>query len=286
MQVTNRHIIELYSNRLQRHTKILFAPIINQYRLKYAETRFELREAFRLVHDEYRRSGYITNQKPDKMLLNIHHFLSDTSVLLMLFKDKVISTVTMVADTEKFGLPLDSVYQNELNKLRKNSRQLMEGCALATSVSFRGANIVAYLFRQAYHHAVNFGATDICIMVNPKHVQFYKRIFLFEDLGGEKIYPRLQAPAIALRIDVNQYANKLRCVYSDYPAESNLYSFICENKDLTPEAQKLMFDMEKNNGIGKRVTRYFFNALPSDQKKELTEKSDHLKNSGLSVYDL
>ena len=277
----NRHIRESYSSHQPRsHPTKLMHTDINSFRIKYAETRYELGGAFRLVYDEYKRSGYVTVKKPGNLLLHIHHFIDDTVVLLMLYREEVVSTLSLVLDTKEFGLPMDSIYQEELNILRKNGHRLMEGCALATSESFRGANIFSYLFRQAYWHAVNSCATDICIMVNPKHIQFYKRILLFDDLGVEKNYPRVGAPAIALRIDVNQYPDKLKFAYNNYPAESNLYNFICENKDLAPDARSILFDIERHNGngIGEKVTRYFINALPLKQRKELSEKLYYLKN--------
>ncbi len=155
---------------------------------------------------------------------------------------------------------------------RKDNRKVVEACALATSANYRSPNIFSYLFRQAYWHAFHNGTDDFCIVVNPKHVQFYKRILLFEDLGIEKNYPRVGAPAIALRLDIAKYEEKLKSAYSGYPAECNLYSFVYKNQTLSPKARRLFFDMDGHNGIGEKVTRYFFNELPPEQREDFVRK--------------
>ena len=74
---------------------------------------------------------------------------------------------------------------------------------------------------------------DICIIVNPKHAKFYRRILFFEDLGVEKNYPRVEAPAIALRLNIDRNKEKLRSAYSGYSDDYNLYRFFYKNRDLS-----------------------------------------------------
>ena len=248
------------------------------FHIKWAETREELGDAFRLVYDEYKRSGYISEEKPGNMFFYIHHLLPDTAVLLMRCKEKVISTLSLVPDSEEFGLPMDSIYREELDGLRRNDRHLMEACALATSENYRSPNIFANLFRQSYWHAVYSGIDAICIMVNPKHVQFYKRILLFDELGVEKNYPRVGAPAVALQLNVKEYKEKLKSIYGGYPADANLYSFVFQNEELSPKAGKIFFDIDGYNGVGETVTRYFYKALSQEQKEEFTQKLSRSRN--------
>ena len=55
------HLIqEAYSGRLLRSLPKLMTHSISPFHIKYAETRYELRDAFTLVYDEYKRLGYIT----------------------------------------------------------------------------------------------------------------------------------------------------------------------------------------------------------------------------------
>ena len=134
---------------------------ISSLRMKWAETRDELAKIFRLVYEEYDRSGYIDNGDPSHMLFCIHHLLPETAVLLMKYNENIISTLSLVADCKQFGLPMDALYRDELDELREKDRKLMEACALATSMDYRWKNVLAYLFRQAYWHAVNTGTLRI-----------------------------------------------------------------------------------------------------------------------------
>ena len=270
------------SNRVRQSLLLrLLINDIDSFLIKWAETREELGDAFKLVYDEYKRSGYIKEHKARNMFFYIHHLLPDTAVLLMIDKEKVVSTLSLVVDSEEFGLPMDSIYRDELDDLRKYNRKVIEACALATSAKYRSANVFSYLFRQAYWHAVDNCTNYISIMVNPKHVQFYKKILLFEDLGIEKNYPRVGAPAIALRLDIAKYEEKLKSAYRGYPAECNLYRFVFKNEDLSPEAKKIWFDIDSYNGVGEKVTRYFYDTLPQEQKDEFSQKIAQSKNNNI-----
>jgi hypothetical protein len=40
-------------------------------------------------------------------------------------------------------------------------------------------------------------------------VRFYKNVLLFEDLGGKKYYPKVNAPSVALRLDLNTVKKRM-----------------------------------------------------------------------------
>jgi len=53
-------------------------------------------------------------------------------------------------------------------------------------------------------------ANDLCITINPRHNDFYKRYLLFAELGGLKSYPSVaNNPAFARRLDLD--SARLRC---------------------------------------------------------------------------
>lgn len=251
----------------------IIANDTNTFHIKWAETREEVMDSFRLVYDEYERAGYIKERKPSRTLLDIHHLLSDTVVLLMLENHRVVSTLSLIFDSEKSGLPMDSIYRNELEDLRKNNRKVVEGCALATSANYQSTNIFLYLFRQAYWYAFHSGANDICIMVNPKHVGFYRRILLFEELGVEKYYPRVGAPAVALKLDVMKYEEKLKSIHNSYPSKYSLYNFFYGKHFLSLKTLISSFDMDGHKREDVTIVRHFFNALSPEQKRTYPEDS-------------
>ena len=84
------------------------------------------------------------------------------------------------------------------------------------------------LFRVVFWHALKNGINDICIMVNPKHAAFYKSIMIFEEIGEEKFYPGVNAPAIALRMNLDVYENNVKDAYQGFAPQNSLYSYFYE----------------------------------------------------------
>ena len=209
------------SQVLQFDCKGLKSPCI-----KWAETPEELEQAFALVHDEYLKLGYISKPDPSGMFFGIHNLLPETVTLTVNSDSKVVATLTQVPDTREYGLPMDRIYRTELNDLRRKGRKLAELCGLVTSSKLRWKNLYMQMCRIVYTHALCNGVDDFCIMVNPKHVEFYESIFLFERLGPEKLYPTLGVPAVALCADLNKMKERLIENYEPLDYDCNLYSFM------------------------------------------------------------
>ena len=134
--------------------------------------------------------------------------------------------LTQVTDTKTHGLPMDRIYCAELNALRRKGRKIAELCALVTSSNLRWKNLFMQMSRIIYQHALCSGIDDFCIMVNPKHVGFYKLIFLFEPLGSEKHYPALGVPAVALRADLNKAKARFEDKYGTLRHDCDLHAYL------------------------------------------------------------
>lgn len=198
---------------------------IDRPALKIAETHDELRQAFGIVYDAYRLSKYIKEPHPSGMAFNFYSLLPSTCVFVFKSYMSVISTMTFIPDSPVFGLPLDAIYKEELDVLRNQGRQVSEVGALATPRKRRWSNLIVYLAKALFWYAHMTDVNDVCIMVNPKHVRFYKDIFLFEDFGEEKWYPGVDAPAVALRVDLDNYGEKMANAYGESDFDTDLLSF-------------------------------------------------------------
>jgi hypothetical protein len=185
----------------------------------------EFKQAFSLVHDIYTRMGYLSTPKPHGMLFGIHTLLPETVIFVAKSHLTVISTLTEIFDTELFGLPMDELYRKELDGLRSKGRKIVELSALVTPVDFRWMNVFMYINKLAYLYALDRGVNDFCIVVNPKHVRFYKHILLFEDLGPERYYPRVNAPAVALRINMDCIIEKSKSSYDGFDFDCNVHAY-------------------------------------------------------------
>ncbi|GFK93915.1 hypothetical protein NNJEOMEG_01753 [Fundidesulfovibrio magnetotacticus] len=193
--------------------------------IKIAETMEEYSQAFGVLHDVYVASGYLRSPLTSGMHFGIHHLLPKTCVFVFKTYLTVISTMSYIPDTPQFGLPMDELYKDELDSLRAQGRKIIEVGSLATSPHRRWQNIVVFLAKAIFTYALSTGADDLCIMVNPKHVRFYKSIFLFEEFGEAKHYGKVDAPAVALRADMRDIESALFKAYHDNDFDTNLHAF-------------------------------------------------------------
>ncbi len=212
--------------RLKR-SKILVPRIdeIDRPTVKVAAEIDEFKGAFSLVHDNYIKNGYLDTPKSHRMLFGIHSLLPGTVVFVAKSNKKVISTISEIADTELFGLPMDELYRRELDELRARGRKIVELSALVTPADYRWTNVVMYICKVMYQYSIDHGVNDLCIAVNPKHVRFYKHILLFEDLGPERYFPKVNAPAVALRVNLDEHFEKTKSVYDGCDFDCNVHTY-------------------------------------------------------------
>lgn len=191
---------------------------------KIAEDLDELKQAFTLVYRVYLKSGY-AEENASGMLYTVYHLIPETRVFIAKSFRKVISTLTQIFDHRLFGLPLDNIYRREVDKLRNEGRKVAELSSLATHETVRWRNLFMYLCRMMYWYSSYNGVQDLCITVNPKHVFFYKNIFLFEVFGPEKLHPRVKAPAVLMRLNLDDIEGKLIDIYNHLDFDCNLYDY-------------------------------------------------------------
>src|SRR4051812_26575137 len=75
----------------------------SDYVFKQAETVQEIEEALHIVYENYTHLGYI-DQKEVELHFNAYLCLPTTTILIVKYKDEVIGTMSIVADSS-FGLP-------------------------------------------------------------------------------------------------------------------------------------------------------------------------------------
>ncbi|MBN1588477.1 MAG: long-chain N-acyl amino acid synthase [Pirellulales bacterium] len=171
-----------------------------QYRI--AATREQRAAAFRLVHYSYLRAG-LTEPNWHEMRVTPYHLLPTTEVFVAICDDEVISTVTLVLDGE-LGLPMDSVYKQEIMERRARGLWMGELSCLADRRNDpkRFFPIFVRLCRLAAQHARYRGVHEFVAAVHPRHARFYKRYMAFEPIGDERAYPSARNhPAVALSLN-------------------------------------------------------------------------------------
>lgn len=123
---------------------------------------------------------------------------SDRVTLAAWQGNELAATLTLSRDNGT-GLLCESLYEDEIAKLRAKKRQICEYSRLATDPEFSSPVLLKKFFRAAYFFSrSHFSASDAVVEVNPRHCRYYEREWGFKRLGPLRICPRVDAPAILL----------------------------------------------------------------------------------------
>lgn len=116
---------------------------------------------------------------------------------------ELVGTMSLCLDRGN-ALPADENFGDRLAILRRQGRRLCEPSRLAIDAGmskrvFAALIHISYLYASRLH-----GYTDYVIEVNPRHVAFYRRMLGFADFGGERACSRVGAPAVLLRLPLEE----------------------------------------------------------------------------------
>ena len=243
---------------------------IDRPAIKFAETREELIKSFSLVYDVYFEKNFIPTPRPHGMLYSFFSLLPDTTHIIAVSYLDIISSLTEIFDSSQFGLPMDGLYNNELNELRAQGRSIVELSSLATPKEHRWKSFFLYLIQVMYWYSVYRGVDDVCIMVNPRHVRFYKKLYPFEQLGPERYYDRVDASAVALRGKVSEAQQRMLEIGKRLKFDTPLFSYFHQMTGKLPDSQAPASDLNndirievRKNKLTTDVVQYFVNKEPS-----------------------
>lgn len=253
----------LIENLIKQEGALEFVNFID-YRV--ARSQQELEKAYNLVYEEYLKRGY-TKENASKLRLSIYNTLPQATTFIAASGDTVIATATVVPDSP-LGLPMDEIYRQELNKLRKQNKKICEISMLASNTELFEQGIsmmlnakkllfIFSLFKVIFDYAAQILRLDyICISINPKHKLTYD-FLLFKDLGELKTYNHANgAPAVAKCLNLKTAPEECKRKESE-----GLYQmFMAKNTPPEKFSQKISFSAED--------LKYFF-----------ADKSDVLENA-------
>ena len=173
-----------------------------------ANTPEQRRAAFGLMSRRYAWRGYQASTELDSTLPRGAR-ASFYVTLLAGSVEKPLGTVTIGVDAAA-GLFVDDVNKREVDAVRAKGRRVCELIRLAVDEVADSRRVLASLFEAIYVLGRNiFDVTDVFVEVNPRHVMFYRRIFGFVVAAETKVCPRVGAPSVLLRLDVDQLEHRL-----------------------------------------------------------------------------
>lgn len=194
-------------------------PAANEERLvlKIAETEAELEASFRLLHDAYVASNFMTSQ-PNNLRVTHYHALPTTTTLCALYDGEVVGTISLIREGV-FGFPMQEAF--DLAVVRQKGGQITEASALAVDPRFRRSVglVVLPLMKFMYGYCIRyFDTRHLVIAVNPSHIAFYESLLLFERLQNQVVenYGFVNgAPAVGAALDLTEAPELMRKAYAD-----------------------------------------------------------------------
>jgi hypothetical protein len=125
------------------------------------------------------------------------------------YKNRTVGTLTVNLDSGD-GLYAEQLYADEIRALRGTGATVCEFTRLALDGEDCSKEALACLFHLGFIFAHRIHqASDLLIEVNPRHALFYRRKLGFEQIGTEKLCPRVDAPAVLLHKPLGVLAEEL-----------------------------------------------------------------------------
>ncbi len=161
--------------------------------------------AFQLVYRSYLRAGLVS-ENPWGMRVTPYQLCPTSQQFVAVVRCEVVSTVTLVGDGS-LGLPMESMFPDEVNEFRSAGRQVAEVSCLADRRAnpSRFLETFCQLTRLMAQYARYQGIECLLITVHPKHARFYRRYLGFQPISDRIANcPHAQdRPAVALKLDFN-----------------------------------------------------------------------------------
>ncbi|MBV8502210.1 MAG: GNAT family N-acetyltransferase [Paucibacter sp.] len=251
--------------------------------LKIAETREELEQCFRILHDAYVDAGFM---KPDAsgMRATPYHALPTTTTLCAKYDERVVGTISMIREGV-FGFPLQAVF--DLERVRSKGGQIAEISALAVHPDFRktGGAILFPLMKFMHQYCTEFFDTrHLVIAVNPDRIELYEALLFFERLQETTVaeYDFANgAPAVGACLDLKFAREIFRAGYRGRPARKNMHRYFFELTLKNIELPRRRYFTTNDPVMTPELLDYFFN-----QKTQVFKNLDDRRKQLLwSIYD-
>ncbi|HEV6968181.1 GNAT family N-acetyltransferase [Roseateles sp.] len=251
--------------------------------LKVADTREELEDCFRILHDAYVASGFM-KPAPSGLRVTIYHALPTTTTLCAKYDGRVVGTMSMIRDGV-FGFPLQSVF--DISELRAQPGHIAEISALAVHPDFRatGGAILFPLMKFMYEYCTQyFDTRHLVIAVNPDKIELYESLLFFERLQ-ENVVDRYDfangAPAVGATLDLQRAPEVFRRVYGDKRPRKNLYDYFVSRRLPNIKLPRRRYYTTNDPVLTPATLNYFFN-----ERCQVFDSLDDRRRALLwSIYD-
>lgn len=168
-------------------------------------------EARSLVRSVYIREGYTQKDAPEHTGVHAYIGRDGVDTFCAFYSDTLLGTISLAREV----IPMESMYADEINTLRKSDTRFAEVCQFAVDTpaihssiqsgggAFAELDVMVHLLGHVLGHASSQGIKTLCFVVNPKHTSFYESLGC-TPIGSEKSYAHVNgAPARAYILPLN-----------------------------------------------------------------------------------
>ncbi len=211
-------------------SKVKVPELPEGVRFLAAQSREDLHEAYRLLHDAYVEKG-IAIPHPSGIRTTVYHMEPSTRVLIAKQGKKMVATISVIRDGF-WGLPADEIV--DLSSFRRKGEDLAELSSLAIDPEFRGnsGQILFCLLKYLLLSTIkNSGIDRMVVCVNPVHASLYEALFGFTRFSRKAVNSygfANGAPAICSTMKVKQLPEIFYRLYHKAPEERNFYRYCFE----------------------------------------------------------
>ncbi|MFK8139165.1 MAG: hypothetical protein AB8E15_12460 [Bdellovibrionales bacterium] len=155
------------------------------YEVKIAETESEIRQAFELIYNQYRKYNY-ASKNDFKMRITPYHMIPNTIILIVKHKvfNKVVGTCSLI-QRSSMGLPLEAVF--DLSSLVQEKDKVVEISSLAIDPSFNkhSGSITLPLIKFLTHITLfHLRVSKLLCVVHPFWADLYQAVYGFKKVPG------------------------------------------------------------------------------------------------------
>lgn len=286
-----KKVLRLAFGRLPRDTRYaIYRSMIDcdpapdgRLELKVAETREELEDCFRILHDAYVHSGFM-KPHPSGLRVTMYHALPTTTTLCAKYDGRVVGTMSMIREGV-FGFPLQAVF--DLSDVRAKQGQIAEISALAVHPDFRetGGSILFPLMKFMYEYCTEyFDTRHLVIAVNPNRIELYESLLFFERLQEKTVdsYDFANgAPAVGATLDLPVAKEIFRRIYGQRKDRKNLHKYFVTQRLPNIKLPKRRYFTTNDPVLTPAILDHFFN----QRSDVFAELDDRRKALLWSIYD-
>jgi hypothetical protein len=230
-------------------------------------------KAYELVQNLYSKKGFTRKKDPDLWLSIFDALPETTTFVAQNAQGRIEGALTVVFDSP-IGLPADELYQEEINLLRDSGEQICEFVSLGVRNDAKSPfKILACLFYCAYVLAWHEKKSSaLVITVNPQHEDFYCRKILFEKIGPERKYAKVNgAPSVLLNVPL--------MIYSSLKHKQRIFPFFMINYSDQKELEAAKYIKNMVQPISNQEFYTFFIEKTDIWEKALPRQKEFIKSA-------